>query len=301
VSVSIGAFVVTAAAHGGSWGASARVNGKFVFAEQSSTYPRLVTIDADGTNRKQLTARGDQCASPKCGGQFPAWAPDGSKLAFVKTYGPYSGLWVADADASHARRLSQRGVDSFSWSPSGRQIVIAFKAPSQGISILAATGPTSERQIYKGSDNEIIEDLAWSPGGARIAFTHGRWRKNFTTGDFHILSVRIDGTGLRAITPVNEEQTLNPTWSPDGRRMAFFSDGNIVTMNADGTNRKKIGVRGGGGLAWSPDGEKLAFVASRHGDSDNTWIFTVNVDGKSRRAIAPVLEVLGLSWQSTSH
>jgi len=79
-----------------------------------------------------------------------------------------------------------------------------------------------------------------------------------------------------------------PSWSPDGQRIAFVSerdgDKEIYVMDRDGSNQQRLtnspGVDFRTGIdrdpSWSPDGSKIAFVSSRDRQSE---IYTVNVDG----------------------
>lgn len=69
-----------------------------------------------------------------------------------------------------------------------------------------------------------------------------------------------------------------PTWSPDGRKIAFASerDGNseIYVMNADGSNVTRLTDAGGNFPAWSPDGRRIAFASGGGPD-----IYVMNADG----------------------
>ena len=76
----------------------------------------------------------------------------------------------------------------------------------------------------------------------------------------------------------------SPSWSPDGRHIAFVSDrdGNreIYVVNADGSSLTRLTDSQGsdGSPSWSPDGRRIAFVSDRDG---NRGIYVVNADGSS--------------------
>jgi dipeptidyl aminopeptidase/acylaminoacyl peptidase len=74
----------------------------------------------------------------------------------------------------------------------------------------------------------------------------------------------------------------SPTWSPDGRQIAFVSerDGNkeIYVMNADGSQPTRLTNNNTVDWfpKWSPDGKRIGFVSFRDG---NLEIYVMNVDG----------------------
>ena len=83
-------------------------------------------------------------------------------------------------------------------------------------------------------------------------------------------------------TPVMIAGTENATqaeWSPDGGRIAFARNGDIFTMNPDGTNL--INLTEGSGSndrnpTWSPNGAQIAFESDRTG---NWEIFSMPAGG----------------------
>src|SRR4051812_11094041 len=52
-----------------------------------------------------------------------------------------------------------------------------------------------------------------------------------------------------------------PRWSPDGRQIAFLKGGQLWTMKADGSAKRRLTTRAASGPSWSPDGRFLAFAS----------------------------------------
>jgi TolB protein len=80
---------------------------------------------------------------------------------------------------------------------------------------------------------------------------------------------------------------LQPTWSPDGRRIAYTTvdeaTSDIVVMNVDGSNARRLTDDAHADVqpSWSPDGNRIAFVSTRDGNSD---IYVAGVsEGSVRR------------------
>lgn len=103
-------------------------------------------------------------------------------------------------------------------------------------------------------------------------------------------------------TPLPIEHNYTPAWSPDGARLAFFSehDGRpeIFVMNADGSDLTQVTCGGAvptaldefGDLTWSPDGTRLAFAGT-------PGIYEVRLDGSGTvQMIANLAEVETLNW-----
>ena len=92
----------------------------------------------------------------------------------------------------------------------------------------------------------------------------------------------VGGSGIVQLTDHAYSKGIFPSWSPDGRRIAFESsrdgDWDIYVMNADGKDIMQITDDDAWDTSpsWSPDGRRIAFVSRRDGDFD---IYVMNADG----------------------
>ncbi|HJS97099.1 MAG TPA: hypothetical protein VJ741_22720 [Solirubrobacteraceae bacterium] len=144
-----------------------------------------------------------------------------------------------------------------------------FVATPAGISDLTgATSSASETQPK------------FSPDGREIVFTR------LATGQSNseIFVMAANGAGRTELTDTPQGNS-DPTWSPDGTRIAFVSerDGqvpDVFIMRSDGTDVRQITHDSArkSELAWSPKGDRIAFVRTPAGGGDRE-IYSVNTDG----------------------
>ena len=196
------------------------------------------------------------------------------------------------------------------WSPNGDQIVFSNVEDVPGIYHatwihVASSDGSSLRTIAKDNAYHFTPDIA--PDGSRIAYITAShdYTDEGAIDDFEIETSRLDGSDRRRLTD-NAIYDISPVWSPDGRRIAFVSEG-IYTIAADGSNVRlllplirrdpwKLESASGeyvvdqypsSGLAWSPDGHTLAFilweVVREHDSVGNSLqraaLYTIGTDG----------------------
>jgi len=235
----------------------------FMSARQAKNSYDLFVMDADGSNVRLIT----QAERGFLGDT--TWSPDGKFIAFADR----AGIYVVGVDGSAKRRL----VEGYSpdWSPDGRSI--AYNTDNEELHIIDVDG--SKDRLVRIAGYHIYEP-GWSPDGAWIAVralpveSQARWE---TDG---IAIVRPDGTGFHfvgwgfypswspdgqwllvdgderlsilgkdthiqyAITQENRPQTRNADWSPDGKKIVFYSEVDrnvdIFVANSDGTGVRNL-------------------------------------------------------------
>ncbi|MSQ89614.1 MAG: Tol-Pal system protein TolB [Betaproteobacteria bacterium] len=130
----------------------------------------------------------------------------------------------------------------------------------------------------------IYEKLTGEKGvfSTRIAYVVKRGSK------FELQIADADGAGEETAL-ASFEPIISPSWSPDGRRLAYVSfeaKKPVVYVHslADGKRQVAANFKGSNSApAWSPDGTRLAVSLSRDGGSQ---IYLVNPDGSNVRRIS---------------
>jgi Tol biopolymer transport system component len=207
----------------------------------------------------------------------PDWSPDGRLIAFASSRNT-GGIYVIRPDGTGLRRVFRGGASNVDWSPDGRRI--AFQ--DRGISMVRFDGGRPTR-VLRGTGFSLP---AWSPSGDELAVV-----KDEADLSTAIYVVRSDGKKLRRLlqpqlgrsdpnwTSVAASET-EPTWSPDGRQIAFQAgDGHIVVVRLADGRRHEIAT--GYEPAWSPDGSRVAFSLD-----DAVWVVAAEGSDNPRR-VAP--------------
>jgi dipeptidyl aminopeptidase/acylaminoacyl peptidase len=146
-----------------------------------------------------------------------------------------------------------------------------------------------ERNGEEPNTNNLA--MSWSPDGSMLAFTDVR--ADGLDGLF-VLGLFVLDLATRDILDLSADlnHAADPTWSSDGRRIAFGgADGEhgyeIYVTASDGTSRIQVtnypddGVSGAHMPAWSPDGERIAFGFDLYDAATKTESHGIGIVGAS--------------------
>jgi dipeptidyl aminopeptidase/acylaminoacyl peptidase len=217
-----------------------------------------------------------------------AWSADGTSLAYVGV----NSVRILNTDSGVSRRIAPSCSCGLALSPDastvalGRGASIELVNTSNGVTRTLTPGPRG------------ISMLAWSPDGGSIVFVghepHGR---------FPVLDViGVDGSALRTlVTGLGRHSLLSPTWSPNGRRIAFIRFGRGSSSGVHRIEVEMVRSQGGPttrvapagrcvclnydpGISWSPDGTQFAVI--RPINEGQAGLYVMNVDGSTQQLLA---------------
>ena len=202
----------------------------------------------------------------------PSWAGDNVYFLSDQAKNMRLNLWAYDTKAKTSKQITHfddfdisfmsAGPSHLVFEVGGTLYLMNLKTEQYEAVEVSIVSDLSAEMPQKKDVSKGIRNMTASPGGKRIVF---------------------EARGELFNVPVKEGFTLNmtqssgafdrdPSWSPDGKNVAFWSDRSgefeIYLQKADGLeSAKKLTDRNGGfgyALHWSPDSEKIAFVDEKN-------------------------------------
>ena len=247
---------------------------------------QLFTVRPDGSGRRQLTHGRTESLNG-------AWSPDGRSIVFERDWSDHAGVALMNADGSNVRDLTPTGLQGDpTFTPDGKQIVFSRTQVDQYDSVWVMDADGSDQRELVAARNYGAPkcgcdvDPTVSPDGKTITYVRvkGDWGQNQA-----LMSIRLDGTGVKRLTPSSFEVGIKHDWSPNGKLIVFTAPGdpasgksaNVWVMRPDGSHRRAVThyARGTSHAfvgSFSPDGKWILF---RREDADGYHLSRIRPDG----------------------
>ena len=228
------------------------------------------------------------------------WAPNGERAA-VSIYDLDAGYapYVIDLSTGRAANVEERFENDLSlhgpsWSPDSRSLALwGYKIPEAPGS---STGDIYTLHLTSGRLTRVTNSPqsrnwgpSWSPVESKFVFS--AINDDLTGRD--IYTINLDGSGRTRLTFPATDNSNNyaqaPSWSPDGKRIAFtahidteFPELNVFLIDADGSNLEKMTTSPNWDHAprWSPDGKWLVYFSGPWVSGELWNVFRVHVETK---------------------
>ena len=228
-----------------------RLNGqgeKLVFAQktgETDESTEIFTVDIDGQNLEQITDN-------SYWDLYPAWSPDGMRIAFLSKRDSDFDIYIMNADGSDQHLFYDSGSHDADIDWAGDTIVF-----------------TSGSKIWSIKDDGTGLTQVTNPAEA------GEWgQANLPIGDYDP-RLRLDG--LKIVF----ERLEDPS--------SMHGDYNIFTINVDGTQETRLTSTGyAQGLAsWSHSGDKIVYGVAAVNNAGKYDMYMMNADGSDNHDITP--------------
>ncbi|HMI30313.1 MAG TPA: hypothetical protein VK527_01130 [Candidatus Limnocylindrales bacterium] len=258
------------------------------------------------------SARGDvtftQVTSDTTRETDPAPSPDGKWIAFTSDREGRGGtqVFIMPAEGGEARQITHEPdsarAGTPSWAPDGKSLLfVSTRGKRHNVYSIPFEGGTPRQLTHAPGSSRFA---TYSPDGKRIAFYSNRIRPGEIFG-FNIFVMENSGereSDLAKQITNSKGSPGHPTWSPDGKWIAFVAkpydstkqqtmQGNVVFTKY---NVYKVPSRGGKGIrltrgsidgqaiedtwpSWSPDGKWIAF-GRQIGAKRDIWVLDVTTN-----------------------
>ncbi|MEP6925453.1 MAG: protein kinase [Pyrinomonadaceae bacterium] len=240
-----------------------------------------------GGSPKQIVSVSDEIRNA-------VWHPDGKRILYSAIVGGIFQIFAADINGGKPAQITFGDKDAFALDVSGDGAKILYGSSKEESDVWGVN-------VEKGEEFPFAADInseLWSnvsPDGKTVAFQS---IKNLSQGDKifsgAILTKPVDSAAEPFQLVANGSL---PTWSPDGRQLAFMRVSgetyNLWTIKAAGGEEKQLTTGGVPSVefkllpynriqvsdfSWSPDSRKIAYT-SEGNRQRNIWL--VNADGSS--------------------
>jgi len=258
-----------------------------VESKNEKKFTHLWKIAKDGGAPFQLTYGSHNNTSAK-------WSPDGNWIAFLsnRINEKQTQLFILPTSGGEARPITDLHGDigDFDWSPDSQKLVFQFrKHDPEDIALLEDDNKKELGRVARRVDNRVFFKLDG----------YGYLPKD----RYHLWTVDITSTELNQLTDSEIYDETGPVWSPDGRKIAFFSNRteqpdlnpgktDLFLFDIDKETIEKIPTPEGpkGMASFSPGGDRIAYLGHEGlkvgYKNDELWVVDLTSSNSARSLTA---------------
>ncbi len=253
-------------------------DGRFVVYASTQHHP-TANIYIKRTDSRAVT----QITADPGNDVMPRFSPDAARVAFASDRGGNWDIYLVNSNGGQAVQVTDDPAPELhpSWSPDGSMLCycrLGTTSQKWELWVVEAVNPAIKRFIGYG----LFPD--WNPASNRIVYQRSRGRGDRLFSVWTIDFVNGEGVNPTEIVSSPFAAAVNPTWSPDGQRIAFATiplpapvygqrpaGADLWIISPDGSGRANL--TGGRHVnlmpTWAGD-NRIYFVSDRSG-ADNIW------------------------------
>ncbi|MEW5804589.1 MAG: Tol-Pal system beta propeller repeat protein TolB [bacterium] len=206
-----------------------------------------------------------------------------TQIAFVAKATGNKEICLIDFDGENFRQVTRNKSINIlpRWTPDGKKILYtSYMKRNPDLYAIDLASGKNYRISYRNGVNACPTWLSDSEGEKMILMLKQDDRS-------HLFLTKVGDKRAVPITS-GSDNYVSPSWSPDGKQVAFVSDRSgtpqIYIMDITGKNMKRLSYQGGYNVApaWSPKGDWIAFCSRQNGFFE---IFLSTPDGEKVRQI----------------
>jgi TolB protein len=214
--------------------------------------------------------------------KMPTVSPDGKLVAYATMANQSWQLRVINTETRRQMTFVNPVTSTIAtpeFAPDGKKLWFSMVINESPLQIVAANIDGGDRQRISNARAIEISPRINPKTGKEVLFISGR------TGHPQLYKMNADGSGVERIT-TGEGDVANPSWSPDGKKVAFawtrgYDPGNFNIFIMDVATKDFVQLTRQNGSNenpfWAPDGVHLVYANQR---GRNRQIFTMLADGK---------------------
>jgi TolB protein len=259
---------------------------RIAYVTKSGREYRLEVADADGEGAQTALRSKEPIMSP-------AWAPDGTRIAYVSFELKKPVVYVHNLMTGQRTVVANfKGNNSApNWSPDGSKLAVTLTRDGLSqIYILNADG-SGVRRITQSS-GIIDTEAQFSPDGQNLYFTSDR------SGGPQIYRMSVNGGEAKRLT-FGSPYNVAPRISPDGNTLAFISrrNGNFQLYSMDlsnGQEQRLSDTNNDDNPSFAPNGKYLMYAteSNRRGT-----LAIVSTDGRIKQKLTiQAGDIQGATW-----